>query len=206
MIRADVPSGPVPAAPGLAAGGWPGGAQGIDTVPDARAIAVDESAFQAIYRVLARPLWSYLYRVLGSAADADDVLQETFLRYVQSPLATSDERQIRAYLYRIASNLAIDHLRRRTREGTRIVAGELQADMAAVADEGDAVVLRQDMARTFRALTPRNRVLLWLAYVEGSAHREIAAALGLKASSVPVLLFRARRKLARLLKSKGWED
>jgi DNA-directed RNA polymerase specialized sigma24 family protein len=62
------------------------------------------------------------------------------------------------------------------------------------------------MARTFRALTPRNRVLLWLAYVEGSAHREIAAALGLKASSVPVLLFRARRKLARLLKSKGWED
>jgi RNA polymerase sigma-70 factor (ECF subfamily) len=59
------------------------------------------------------------------------------------------------------------------------------------------------MARTFRELKPQERVLLWLAHVEGTEHREIAQTLGLKAASVPVMLFRARRKLAGLLKKQG---
>ena len=46
--------------------------------------------------------------------------------------------------------------------------------------------------------------MLWLAHVEGTGHREIAAVLGVKAASVPVLLFRARRKLAGLLRKKGY--
>ena len=60
------------------------------------------------------------------------------------------------------------------------------------------------MARTFRELKPQERMLLWLAHVEGDAHAKIAGTLGLKPASVPVLLHRARRRLADLLRKKGF--
>jgi RNA polymerase sigma-70 factor (ECF subfamily) len=75
---------------------------------------------------------------------------------------------------------------------------------ASVGDHGQAVALKQDMARTFRELKPQERLLLWLAHVEGNAHADIAETLGLKAASVPVLLHRARRRLADLLRKKGF--
>jgi RNA polymerase sigma-70 factor (ECF subfamily) len=52
-------------------------------------------------------------------------------------------------------------------------------------------------------LKPRERDLLWLAYAQGSSHQEIADSLGLRTASIKLLLFRARRKLAGLLQSKG---
>jgi RNA polymerase sigma-70 factor (ECF subfamily) len=59
------------------------------------------------------------------------------------------------------------------------------------------------MARTFSKLKPQERQLVWLAYVEGSDHREIAAALGVRERSVRVLLHRAKQKLARLIKDEN---
>jgi RNA polymerase sigma-70 factor, ECF subfamily len=55
------------------------------------------------------------------------------------------------------------------------------------------------MRQAFRSLKSRERQLLWLAYVEGSSHKEIADSTGLKAGSIRLLLFRARRKLAGLI-------
>ena len=176
---------------------------GADEVSDHRApadaaVLLTEHEFQEIYRLHGRARWGYLYRLTGNAADADDLVQDSFCRLLAAPLATREESQIRAYLFRIASNAAIDHWRRAGR-------GARPADQAPEpAHDGHSdAVLRYDMARTFRELKPQERVLLWLAHVEGTGHREIATTLGLKAASVPVLLFRARRKLAGLLKKKG---
>jgi len=179
-------------------------ALGADTVSDRTAPAppatlLTEQEFHEIYRSQGRALWAYLYRLTGNAADADDLLQDSFCRLLATPLATRDESQLRAYLFRIASNVSIDHWRRSGR-------ARREADPpppTATPDGANAAVLRHDMARTFRELKPQERVLLWLAHVEGSEHREIATTLGLKAASVPVLLFRARRKLAGLLKKRG---
>jgi RNA polymerase sigma-70 factor (ECF subfamily) len=63
------------------------------------------------------------------------------------------------------------------------------------------VASRIDLARAMERLKPRERSLLWLAYAQGCSHEEIAASLGLKASSLKALLFRARRRLVSLLKS-----
>ena len=60
-----------------------------------------------------------------------------------------------------------------------------------------------DLLRIFARLAPRDRALLWLAHVEGRSHAEIGAALGLKAISVRVMLFRARAELARRLRRAG---
>jgi RNA polymerase sigma-70 factor (ECF subfamily) len=162
------------------------------------ATLLSEREFQDLYRLHGRALWGYLYRLTSNAADADDLLQDSFCRLLATPLATRDDAQLRAYLFRIASNASIDHWRRAARADQHAAA---RPGAAVGTDDGAA--LRHDMARTFRELKPQERMLLWLAHVEGTEHREIAKALGLKAASVPVMLFRARRKLAGLLKNKG---
>lgn len=162
------------------------------------ATLLTEREFQDLYRLHGRALWGYLYRLTGNAADADDLLQDSFCRLLATPFVTRDDAQLRAYLFRIGSNASIDRWRRLGR-ADRHAASVPQAP----AVTSDAVVLRHDMSRTFRELKPQERVLLWLAHVEGTKHREIAQTLGLKAASIPVLLFRARRKLAGLLKKRG---
>ncbi len=159
---------------------------------------MDEAAFQSFYQRTARPLWAYVYRVTGHASDADDILQEAFCRLLRSPLVPPGEAERRAYVFTTASRLIIDRWRRAGRERRTLE----RLPVVEVHESADAS-LRQDLARTFRGMKPRDRALLWLAYVEGTEHREIAQALGLKERSVRVLLFRARRKLAGLLASKG---
>src|SRR5262249_62048913 len=65
----------------------------------------------------------------------------------------------------------------------------------------EARVRRADLSRAMARLKPRERDLLWLAYAHGSTHKEIAESLGLKTASIKLLLFRARRRLAALLRA-----
>jgi RNA polymerase sigma-70 factor (ECF subfamily) len=155
---------------------------------------LDEAAFASFYGRTSRPLWSYVYRVTGHGPDADDIVQEAFLRLLRTG-PEGGEEEWRRYIYRVASNLVIDRWRSRSRRGD-----DHPPDPAAPLDpERDA-----DVARTFATLTPRERALLWLAYVEGETHQEIAASLGVRRGSVKVLLFRARRRLRDLLKARGF--
>ena len=173
--------------------------------PSAPATLLTESEFQGLYRLHARALWGYLYRITGNAADADDLVQDSFCRLLAAPLATRDDSQVRAYLFRIASNIAIDHWRRAGRSGRRQSPepADTLAAPPATSDHGHAADVRYDVSRTLREMKPQERVLLWMAHVEGNEHRDIATALGVKAASVPVMLHRARRKLAGLLRKKG---
>ena len=81
----------------------------------------------------------------------------------------------------------------------------LEDDSARTAPPGDRLALRADLAKVFRELKPRERTMIWLSCVEGESAAEIARAVGVGRASVPVLLFRARTKLARLLRRAGWE-
>jgi RNA polymerase sigma-70 factor (ECF subfamily) len=169
---------------------------GVDE--DARAL--DDAAFRAFYHRHARAVWSYLYRVLGNAAQADDVTQETFCRFLTAPVGGLEESEQRAYVFRIAGNLAIDHWRRHRREQTAME----RVDRPEIAAAGaQPTPMDMDLSRTFGELKPQERALLWLAYVEESGHDEIAASLGLAPKSIRVLLFRARRRLASLLRQRG---
>jgi len=175
---------------------------GADTLAGARPELLTQTEFNDLYRAHARPLWAYLFRLTGNAADADDLLQEACCRLLATPLATRDDGQLRSYLFRVATNAATD-LWRRGGRGTRRTEPLTEAAAVTGGHAADAA-LKRDMAQTFRDLKPQERTLLWLAHVEGSEHREIAEALGLAPGSVPVLLFRARRKLAGLLRKKGY--
>jgi RNA polymerase sigma-70 factor, ECF subfamily len=157
---------------------------------------LDEAAFAAFHRRCATGLRAYVHRVVGSEADADDIVQEAFLRILRADLPSDDEEQWRRYVYRIASNLIVDRWRRGKFEQT--VASVPEPAARAPHYEDDATV-----AQIFAELKPRERALLWLAYVEGESHEEIAASLGVGRRGVRVLLFRARRRLRDLLQARG---
>lgn len=161
------------------------------------ALSMTEEAFRAFYESTARPLRSYLFRTCGDSHLADDLLQESYLRLLRSSLPPeAEEAHRRNYLYRIATNLIRDHFRKHDRES------ELAADVAC-ASPGPAVETGRDVQRALSTLEPRDRSLLWLAYVEQSSHREIAAVMGLKEPSIRPMLHRARQRLLALLRPKG---
>jgi RNA polymerase sigma-70 factor (ECF subfamily) len=157
---------------------------------------MDERAFQSFYAGTARDLRAYVARVSGHLDQADDIVQESYLKLLRMPAAPDDPQQLRPLLFRIASNLMTDEWRRRRRAENAAAPHALEPDGSA-----PDMVLRLDMIRVFQQLTPQQRQMMWLAYVEGADHREIAATLGLREGSVRVLLLRARRKLASLLQA-----
>jgi RNA polymerase sigma-70 factor (ECF subfamily) len=161
------------------------------------AVAMDEAAFRSLYERTARPLRGYLIRCLGDLALADDLLQESYLRYLKSQFVGESDDHRRNYLFRIATNLVRDHFRRRRPETTALPERGIPTEPA------DDLELRSDVGGAMSQLSPRDRQMLWLAYVEGASHREIAAALGLRTGSIKSMLFRARSRLAEELRRRG---
>ena len=158
---------------------------------------MDEEAFRALYDRTARTLWAYLSRITGSPDQADDLLQETYYRFLRARVLYESDAHRRNSLFRIATNLARDGHRRGIRGRFVGIADEtLRADVDVAAD----AERRTDLGRAMARLRPREREMLWLAYAQGSNHRDIAGTVGVKAESVRQLLFRARRKLAELLR------
>jgi RNA polymerase sigma-70 factor (ECF subfamily) len=156
---------------------------------------LNEREFHTLYARTAVPLRAYVARTLGSQEPADDIVQETYLRLLRRPVPVLGDDELRAYVFRIAGHLVVDHWRAHKREAISAIP-ERSAP-------GPDQALKLDIGRIFARLKPRERQLVWLAHVEGAAHREIAEAMGLRAGSVRVLLSRARRHLARLLEDSG---
>ena len=154
---------------------------------------IDEASFRALYEQTVRPLWAYLVRVSGDRDTADDLLQESYCRFLAAELPAMDPAQSKSYLFRIATNLLHDRWRRQEPIRPR------EAADGACQDELES---RTDLRRAFDRLKPRERQLLWLAHVEGSDHREIARLTGLRTGSIRLLLFRARCRLAEVLRNR----
>ena len=123
-------------------------------------------------------------------------MQEAFLRFLRTAPSNMEGPAMKGYLYRTAESLLIDHWRREKRSKRWSLETIFQKERTPARGASD------DMSEAFRILKPQQRSLLWLAYVEGFDHREIADAAGLKESSVKVLLFRARKALAAILEKK----
>jgi RNA polymerase sigma-70 factor (ECF subfamily) len=178
---------------------------GDDVAVSEATFQMDEDAFRLFYDRTARPVWAYLSRISGDARLADDLLQEAYYRFLRADVSHESDAHRRNYLFRIATNLVKDQRRRRIETQTAVTSDGEPVDPLdpESADVANGAVRRLDLARSMARLKPRERQLLWLAYAQGSSHKEIAEALGLKAASIKLLLFRARRRLAGLLREGG---
>lgn len=152
-----------------------------------------------------RLLWSLSYRLTGCAADADDIVQETFARALQSP--PSPEVPWRPWLLRVATNLSLDVLRRRRHrayEGSWLpspVDTTEQHEFCAVAMPGTEARYEWLESLSFafllalEALTPRQRAVLLLRDVFDYSVRAIAELLSLSEENIRITHLRARRAM-----------
>jgi len=159
-----------------------------------------KESFKGFYKKHSRSLWFYIYKTCGDESMADDIFQESFYKYLRAEPVKLNEYQQRAYLYKIAYRLVIDHKRKIKMEQ------EKSRDMGAGFEmsKEQEMFMALDMEKTFKLLKPKERNLLWLAYVEGYSHNEIAAITGAKEKSIRVQLFRVKKKFAGILRQKGY--
>ncbi|MBL8174994.1 MAG: sigma-70 family RNA polymerase sigma factor [Bryobacterales bacterium] len=162
--------------------------------------ALTREQFQDLYGETARPLKSYLLRLTQNAAVADEVLQEAYYRFLRAELPELGPRERKNYLFRIATNLVRDLYRGKLETSLPLS----EAARTSTSPHLDHTPLKEDLGRVLDTLKPRERELVWLAYVEGSSHREIAQIMGLREVSIRPMLFRVRQKLADLLRSIGY--
>lgn len=155
---------------------------------------MDEASFRLFYERSAPKLFAYLLRVTGERPVAEDLLQEAYCRFLSSKLPEMNEAAQRSYVFRIATNLLRDRWRRPHE-------GPVPENTAEPTSGAPQLENQLGLRKAFQQLKLRERQLLWLAYVEGSNHKEIAALTGLRHTSVRLLLFRARRKLANLIRT-----
>jgi RNA polymerase sigma-70 factor (ECF subfamily) len=161
---------------------------------------MDSEAFAGFYERSSRPLWAYLVRASGDPPLAEDLMQESYVRFLcaaHAPsLAAEGEVAARLYLFRIATNLLRDHWRRPRAASIDEIPEEFFAVPGTEAQSDSRAVL----GPALKQMKARERQLLWLAHAEGYSHRDIAVVMGLAAPSIRLLLFRARRKIAKLLR------
>jgi RNA polymerase sigma-70 factor (ECF subfamily) len=105
----------------------------------------------------------------------------------------------RRYLFRIATNLLRDHWRRPRSQSIEEIPEEFLAATASSSQADSQAMLNPALA----LMRPRERQLLWLAHAEGYSHKEIAEVTGLASASIRLLLYRARQKMARLLREQN---
>lgn len=157
---------------------------------------MDESSFRELYDETSTPLLRYLTAITRNSDFARDLLQEAYCRLLAARIPAMDRRQTRNYLFRIATNLVRDRWRRSQEE-------PLSEDSVAIPAPASRLERNLDVWQAFDRLKPRERQLLWLAYVEGSNHQEIAESTGLRPGSIRLLLFRARHRMAKLIARKS---
>jgi RNA polymerase sigma-70 factor (ECF subfamily) len=159
----------------------------------------DAEAFSQLVTRHQRAVFNVTYRLTGNRQEAEDVAQETFVRAYQALRRFDLERPLGPWLYRIATNTALNWIKRRRPE---VGLGE----EALLPDPGpgpEAQVLSAERSARLRAviasLPPNYRAVIELRHFQGLSYREMSESLGVPLSDVKSWLFRARRKLKSVL-------
>ncbi len=164
----------------------------------ARARAGDLEALGTLYRAYEAPVYSLGCRICGNAADAEDVLQDTFLEVCRSIDKYRGDGSLWAWVRQVAVSKALMLLRRRRSRPTRSLDadGALRAAAGSRAPEPTAAI---DLEAALKRLPPVSRAVLWLHDVEGYTHEEIGELMGKTASFSKSQLSRAHRRLREWL-------
>ena len=165
-----------------------------------RFAAGDVAAFEALFRAWQGEVFRWVVRIVRDRAAAEDVTAEAFWRAYRSRARFDPARSFGAWMRRIATNAALDHLRRAQRDSGRAVDA---AGLAAAANTAPARETDEAVTAAVGRLSPTLRVVVTLALVEERPYAEIADALDISVAAVKVRVFRAVRALRRDLERLG---
>ncbi|MDH3254473.1 MAG: sigma-70 family RNA polymerase sigma factor [Acidobacteriota bacterium] len=176
------------------------------------ALAGSESACAEIVRRYQRPVFSIVVRMVRDRGIAEDLTQETFIKAFRALHTFDQEKKLSSWLFSIAHNTTIDHLRRKTLPTVPLETADGELDPlssvpAAAAETPERVAMGRDLRRVFeeelQCLRPEYAEILVLRFQENLAYEEIAEITGLPMGTVKTHLFRARRALAERLARRG---
>lgn len=187
-----------------ASGGSAGRAADLELV--ARCRAGDLGAFEELYRAHAGRLFSVACRILGSASDAEDILQEVFLSAHRKLDGFRGDSALSTWLYRLATNQCLDHLRSRAARTSELTdtleeePGLYEPGRRGLAEQA---VTKMDLERALTQLPAGCRAAFVLHDVQGLEHREVADALGIAEGTSKSQVHKARLRLRALLGPRG---
>lgn len=182
-----------------------------DVVLSAR--AGREAAYRELIRRYERPVFSLIYRMVRDRERAEDLAQETFIKVLNAIASYRPEFKFSSWVFKIANNTAIDHLRRReldtlsiegsphamTPEAVEATALQLGSSDPSPLDDLEALELGTAIEDAIRILRPEYRSCILLRHVEGRSYEEIAEMLDLPLGTVKTYIHRARAELRILL-------
>jgi RNA polymerase sigma-70 factor (ECF subfamily) len=168
-----------------------------------------EAAYRELVRRYERPIFALLYRMVRDRELAEDLAQETFVKALNAIESYRPEFKFSSWIFKIANNAAIDHLRRReldtlsldgsphaeTPEAMQATALQIGARQESPLDAVEARELGGAIEAAIGRLRPEYRSCILLRHVEGRAYEEIAEILDLPLGTVKTYIHRARNEL-----------
>jgi RNA polymerase sigma-70 factor (ECF subfamily) len=185
----------------------------LANLPDADVVSLAqqgrESAFRELVRRYERPVFSLVFRMVRDRETAEELAQETFIKVLNNVDRYQPQFKFSSWLFKIANNIAIDHLRKRqivtiSMDGSphAATAAEAEATSFDVAirqesalEEMEARELGSEIEKAIAKLRPEYRSCIMLRHVEGRSYEEIAATLDLPLGTVKTYIHRARIQL-----------
>lgn len=175
--------------------------------------AGQEAAYRELIRRYERPLFSLLYRMVRDRELAEDLAQEAFIKALNAIESYRPEYKFSSWIFKIANNAAIDHLRRReldtlslegsphaeTPEAVEATALQIGDRQESPLEAVEARELGGQIEQAIAQLRPEYRSCILLRHVEGRAYEEIAEILGLPLGTVKTYIHRARNELRQVL-------
>jgi RNA polymerase sigma-70 factor (ECF subfamily) len=189
----------------------------LANLPDADVVALAQRGREAAYRELLRryerPVFSLVFRMVRDRTIAEDLAQDTFVKVLNHIDRYRPEFKFSSWLFKIANNVAIDHLRKRQLDTVSMdgsphagTAAEIEATSFELADHGEDALqemvsreLGSAIEKAIARLRPEYRSCIMLRHVEGRSYEEIAATLDLPLGTVKTFIHRARHQLRELL-------
>lgn len=168
------------------------------------ASAYDAQALADIYDRYAEPIYRYLYRYVGDAAQAEDLTSEVFFKLLQAlDTSRAPRDRLQGWLYRVAHNLAMDWFRQQGK-GTSVA---LDEELAASGDSPPATLERYErqqwLRRAIRQLTADQQRVILLRFGEGLKIAQVSRLMGKSEGAVKILQHRAVKRLRKLLEREG---
>ncbi len=157
----------------------------------------DAQAFKNLYHKYASMLYAFLWRKTGNVDLAKDLVQEVFIRTWNNREKLNPDMKVKSYLYRIAGNLAIDHLRYKTLHPTAAIEDNFSGRLYTINENFD---VEPKIREAVNGLPETQRKIFYLSRFEGLKHKEIAELLGISIKTVESNMSKALKKLREVLR------
>jgi RNA polymerase sigma-70 factor, ECF subfamily len=189
----------------------------LPNLPDADVVVLAqqgrEPAFRELIRRYERPVFSLIYRMVRDSTVSEDLAQDTFIKVLNHLDKYRPEFKFSSWLFKIANNVAIDHLRKRQLDTVSMdgsphatTAAEAESSSFQLADQAESPLdelasreLGAIIEQAIGSLRPEYRNCIMLRHVEGRSYEEIAATLDLPLGTVKTYIHRARQQLREAL-------